>query len=79
MTGPQAIGSRDNPLLVRLRKLARGTAYRKQGLVWLEGEHLCEAYLARGSGAGVQAVIGESGWENAVLRRLASQAEAAVA
>jgi RNA methyltransferase, TrmH family len=38
------IKSRDNPLLKRLRALsADATAYRKEGSVWLEGEHLCEA------------------------------------
>ena len=46
---PRAITSRDNPLLVRLRKLAQTpTAYRKAGQVWLEGDHLCRAALARG-------------------------------
>ena len=46
---PQAIVSRDNPLIKRLRLLAHDTtAYRKQGQVWLEGEHLCQALLARG-------------------------------
>jgi TrmH family RNA methyltransferase len=43
------ITSRDNPLLKRLRLLAHDTtAYRKQGQVWLEGDHLCRALLARG-------------------------------
>ena len=47
--GTRAIVSRDNPLLVRLRKLAQTPgAYRKLGQVWLEGEHLCSAALARG-------------------------------
>ncbi len=43
------ISSRDNPLLKTLRKLAQdNTEYRKQGRVWLEGEHLCSAALKRG-------------------------------
>jgi RNA methyltransferase, TrmH family len=43
------ISSADNPLIKELRKLgASATAYRKQGRVWLEGEHLCEAALAAG-------------------------------
>jgi RNA methyltransferase, TrmH family len=43
------ITSRDNPLLKALRKLAQdNTEYRKQGRVWLEGEHLCSAALKRG-------------------------------
>lgn len=46
---PRTIVSRDNPLLVRLRRLAQTPgAYRKLGQVWLEGEHLCGAALARG-------------------------------
>lgn len=49
MTEPQRITSRDNPLLKRLRLLARdNTAHRKWGQVWLEGDHLCRALLARG-------------------------------
>jgi RNA methyltransferase, TrmH family len=43
------ITSRDNPLLKELHKLATdSTAYRKQGRVWLEGDHLCRAALQRG-------------------------------
>ncbi len=43
------ITSRDNPLLKELHKLANdSTAYRKQGRVWLEGDHLCRAALKRG-------------------------------
>jgi RNA methyltransferase, TrmH family len=54
VTAPLAITSRDNPLLKELRKLASdGTAYRKTGRVWLEGEHLCSAYTARGLRADV--------------------------
>lgn len=49
MNTPLSITSRDNPLLKRLRQLAQdSTAYRKQGQVWLEGDHLCRALLARG-------------------------------
>ena len=62
---PQAITSRDNPLLKRLRLLAQdGTAYRKQGQVWLEGDHLCRALLARGHRP-VTAVFTESFWPQA--------------
>ena len=43
------ITSRDNALLKDLRRLAQdATSYRKQGRVWLEGDHLCRAALARG-------------------------------
>ncbi len=49
MTAPTLITSRDNPLLKELRKLAQdGAAYRKTGRVWIEGEHLCSAYVQRG-------------------------------
>jgi TrmH family RNA methyltransferase len=42
------ITSRENPLVKRLRQLAQDpAAYRKQGQVWLEGDHLCRALLAR--------------------------------
>ena len=44
-----AIHSRDNTFVKDLRRLAQdSTAYRKQGRVWLEGDHLCRAALARG-------------------------------
>lgn len=46
---PQFIHSRDNAFLKELRRLAQdSTAYRKQGRVWLEGDHLCRAALQRG-------------------------------
>lgn len=45
----QHIASRENALLKELRKLAQdSTAYRKQGRVWLEGDHLCRAAQQRG-------------------------------
>ena len=48
-SGPQHIHSRDNALLKDLRRLAQdSTAYRKQGRIWLEGDHLCRAALQRG-------------------------------
>ena len=76
MANVKVITSRDNPLLVRLRKLAADpSAYRKLGDVWIEGDHLCSAYSQRG-GAASQAVITESAWETAALRQLASRAAA---
>jgi len=43
------IQSRDNPLFKYLRQLGQnGSAYRKHGQVWLEGDHLCRAALTRG-------------------------------
>lgn len=54
--------SRDNPLIKDLRKLSQdSTAYRKQGRVWLEGDHLCRAALARGLKPAL-AVFAESYW-----------------
>ncbi len=71
MNEPQHISSRDNPLLVRLRKLAQdGTAYRRDGQVWLEGDHLCAALLQRG-GVASQAVISDVAWQDGHLRKLA--------
>ena len=69
------IASRDNPLLVHLRKLARTPgAYRKLGAVWLEGEHLCQALRSRGRGA-AQALLSESAWREPALRELAQHAK----
>ncbi|MDO9073240.1 MAG: RNA methyltransferase [Rubrivivax sp.] len=71
---PQRITSRDNPLLVRLRKLAQdGSAYRRAGQVWIEGEHLCTALRERG-GAAVQAVVNEDAWARPAVRDLAAWA-----
>lgn len=64
-TGPTHIRSRDNGWLKELRRLTQdSSAYRKQGRVWLEGDHLCRAALQRG----VQphtAVLTESFWPQA--------------
>ena len=58
----QLVTSRDNPLVQRLRRLGQDpVAYRKQGEVWLEGDHLCEACLSRGVQVGL-AVITETAW-----------------
>ncbi|MHB1199725.1 MAG: TrmH family RNA methyltransferase [Polaromonas sp.] len=56
------VTSRDNPLIKDLHKLSRDNlAYRKQGRVWLEGDHLCRAALARGLKPAI-AVFSESFW-----------------
>ena len=74
MTEPLAVSSRDNPLLVRLRKLARDPAgYRKAGELWLEGEHLCSALRQRGQRP-LQAVVADSAWLQPGLRALAQWA-----
>lgn len=56
------IASLANPLVKDLRKLSQdSTAYRKLGRVWLEGDHLCRAALAKGL-TPVMAVFAESFW-----------------
>ncbi len=46
---PTLIASAANPQFKSLRLLAQdSTAWRKQGRVWLEGDHLCRAALGRG-------------------------------
>jgi TrmH family RNA methyltransferase len=75
MSTPQDIASRDNPLIKRLRLLAQdSTAHRKHGQVWLEGEHLGRALLARGGQPAV-GVFTESFWPQAepALRTAAPQ------
>jgi TrmH family RNA methyltransferase len=63
--GASLISSRDNPLLKDLRKLAQDPgAYRKLGRIWLEGDHLCRAALARGVKPAI-AVFSESFWPTA--------------
>lgn len=65
--GPGAvthITSRDNTLIKELRKLSQdSTAYRKQGRVWLEGDHLCRAALIRGQKPSI-AIFSESFWSS---------------
>ncbi|MFN3436974.1 MAG: TrmH family RNA methyltransferase [Acidovorax sp.] len=57
-----AIHSRENPFVKDLRRLAQDTtAYRKQGRVWLEGDHLCRAAMARGLRPAIS-VFSESFW-----------------
>jgi TrmH family RNA methyltransferase len=67
-TDPVSITSRDNPQLKELRRLSQdSTAYRKQGRVWLEGDHLCRAALQRGLrpalGVYSESFWARSGWE----------------
>jgi RNA methyltransferase, TrmH family len=61
----QYVSSASNALLKDLRRLAQdNTAYRKQGRVWLEGDHLCRAAFARGVRPEF-AVYAESFWQSA--------------
>ena len=56
------VSSRDNVLIKELHRLSHdNTAYRKQGRVWLEGDHLCRAARARGLKPDL-AVFSESFW-----------------
>jgi RNA methyltransferase, TrmH family len=76
MADARRLSSRDNPLLVRVRKLtADPGAYRKLGELWLGGDHLCAAFAQRG-GRARQAIVSTSGWERPALRALAAQADA---
>jgi RNA methyltransferase, TrmH family len=72
-----SISSRDNALLVRLRKLVRHPGdYRKYGQVLLEGEHLCQAWAERGKEPALQALVVETAWKEGRFRELAGSAEA---
>jgi RNA methyltransferase, TrmH family len=62
---PQFISSGGNALLKDLRRLSQdSTAYRKQGRIWLEGDHLCRAALDRGV-LPRRVVFAESLWREA--------------
>ncbi len=78
MAATVSVSSRDNPLLVTLRKLSRDpAAYRKLGAVWLEGEHLASALRQRGLKP-TQAVVADSAWQQPALRDLAGWADRVV-
>jgi TrmH family RNA methyltransferase len=69
------ITSRRNPLLARLRKLVDdGASYRRLGVVVLEGEHLCAAWLARPSAPVLHAIVSTTAWHEPHLRQLAQAA-----
>ena len=73
------ITSRDNALLVRLRKLARHPGdYRKLGQVLLEGEHLCQAWAAHGGVPASHVVMTETAWHEGRFVELAEAAAATV-
>lgn len=64
------VASRDNALLKRVRRLSSvPTAYREQGQIWLEGEHLCEAAQVRGVALST-AIVTHEAWEDATFRRM---------
>lgn len=68
------LSSRSNPLVQQVRRLANEpVAYRKVQRVWLEGDHLCRAFLQRG-GRPAQALISASRHEAPDWRALAHAA-----
>ena len=73
---PLAIRSRDNPSLALVRRALRDPgAYRRDGaLLWLEGDHLLRACLARGQPL-QQVLVAESAWSQPALRALAQHGE----
>lgn len=69
---PLRITSRDNSLIKEFKRLAQDSgAYRRQGRVWIEGDHLCRAALERGISPAM-AVFTESGWSSGNPYRLQS-------
>ena len=70
----KVIESKDNPLLVRLRKrLSDSSAYRASGEIVLEGDHLARAFLLRG-GEPRHVVITQEAWQQHDLHEIAVQA-----
>jgi TrmH family RNA methyltransferase len=71
---PVLVQSRGNAQWQRLRRLAQQpAAYRREGEVWLEGDHLCRAAVARGWRPSM-AVFAETAWADPALRTLATAA-----
>lgn len=72
---PLHIHSRDNPALVAVRRALRDPGgYRRAGSpLWLEGDHLLRAALARGVSL-QQVLLSETAWDQPALRALALQA-----
>ena len=59
---PEYITSRENPAVKAARRLLHDNlAYRKLGQIWLEGDHLCRAAIARGVRPAT-AIFAESAW-----------------
>ena len=71
----ERISAAANPTLKSLRRLAQGSdAYREQGRLWLEGDHLLQAALARGVALQLALVSEQAFYENAALQALALRA-----
>jgi TrmH family RNA methyltransferase len=72
------VTSRDNPALVRLRKLSSEPGgYRKTGSLWIEGDHLLRAALQRGWRPSL-VVLTEAALQDAALAALAEAAPRAL-
>lgn len=72
---PRVVTSKANPLLVRLRKLAADPrAYRKLGVMLLEGEHLCAAWQAQRRPV-LQVLVDEAARRTAALAPLLTAGE----
>ena len=64
------ISSPDNPLFRLIRRLnASPTAYRQEGKIWIEGEHLCRSCLD-GAAQVHLGVVSQSAWEDPAQRSL---------
>jgi TrmH family RNA methyltransferase len=71
LLAPRLIDSAANAWVKELRRLVQDpTGYRRQGRIWLEGDHLARAFLARG-GLPRSAVFSRSAWDDPNLRALA--------
>lgn len=65
----ERITSRSNALVLRLRRLAQdNSAYRREGQVWLEGEHLCAAAMHNGQAVELAVVDEAHAAERALCR-----------
>lgn len=68
-----SVTSRGNPLLVKVRKLIADAAFaRREGLCWIEGEHLCRAALDAGW-VPLHALLTDEAWATAGAQALVSQ------
>jgi RNA methyltransferase, TrmH family len=71
----QKITSRDNPQVKAIKKLAQSNAgYKETGLVWLEGEHLCDAYLLSNQRYALKTAVLSESSATAWLARLSGAA-----
>ncbi len=69
------ITSRENPVLVQVRKLVHQAAgSRRAGLCWIEGEHLCRAAIEAGM-VPTNALLSVDAWAAPSLRALAVRAD----